>query len=654
MRQLCQKDSIEVCNIARAYVQETKPVGLIYIISERGLECLLLKMLDIETNPHIIRDLHDIIHSLLCASLNEYTLKHWLFLCKDIAISADESLVGGDNSNNNQKKPNKNKKKVDKRKSRANDKLDNEDNSDNNEDDFDEEDDIDEDDDSQTLQISSNKSSDDYILSPSGAKASNDPLNSTLKLKQITKIISPKWPNKVFAIELIRRIIYMCATNLNPPQNCSSPTSSSNNTTIDSNENHSIDAQKKLAHFDLLLAKRLKQTHQSQPINLKNKTTDEDYLILFLQDLMRIACIGATSSCDPLKLVGLDLLHDLILYFARVEEPNPEFKGHLILEQYQAQVSAALRPQFSIETSAHVTAKACQVCSMWISSGVARDLNDLRRVHQLLVSSLQKLSNSNQQGSSSPNQPPLITISTNINTDHLIYSELSLTVEKLAVLRAWAEVYIVAQKKTVEAKANKSLKMNKSDSVTSQGSESLLSLVQPELAILSYHWSIALKDYAFLCLPSEYASQLPIEGGAFYHADLVESSKPIYKEHFTKILLAYSIWLNEIKFEIKELPANQKLFPPPTETTSQAAPSSPVNNSRLNEQKEKLFFMLLGLSLETLSNTTGLAQLSDETIENILESIDFLLRTTIAKEILVKKALIYVWKFYLFFTSKHT
>lgn len=30
-----------------------------------------------------------------------------------------------------------------------------------------------------------------------------------------------------------------------------------------------------------------------------------------------------------------------------------------------------------------MTAAACQVCSTWIGSGVARDLNDLRRVHQV-------------------------------------------------------------------------------------------------------------------------------------------------------------------------------------------------------------------------------------------------------------------------------
>ena len=169
------------------------------------------------------------------------------------------------------------------------------------------------------------------------------------------------------------------------------------------------------------------------------------------------------------------------------------FKGHLILEQYQAQVSAALRPQFSIETSAHVTAKACQVCSMWISSGIARDLNDLRRVHQLLVSSLQKLT------SPTINKPQIVNMSA--STENLIYSELSLTVEKLAVLRAWAEVYIVAQRNAIEKKLDKTKKKSE-QALFNSGSESLLSLVQPELALLSFHWSVALKDYAYLSLPN--------------------------------------------------------------------------------------------------------------------------------------------------------
>ena len=63
---------------------------------------------------------------------------------------------------------------------------------------------------------------------------------------------------------------------------------------------------------------------------------------------------------------------------------------------------------------------SAQVCSCWIGSGVAHDLNDLRRVHQLLVSSFTKLKDSRD---ASP-----------------IYSESASTMEKLSVLKAWAEV----------------------------------------------------------------------------------------------------------------------------------------------------------------------------------------------------------------------
>ena len=65
------------------------------------------------------------------------------------------------------------------------------------------------------------------------------------------------------------------------------------------------------------------------------------------------------------------------------DTPEPEFPGHVILEQYQAQVGAALRPAFASDTASHVTAAACNVCSAWIGSGVARDLGDLRRVYQV-------------------------------------------------------------------------------------------------------------------------------------------------------------------------------------------------------------------------------------------------------------------------------
>ena len=62
-----------------------------------------------------------------------------------------------------------------------------------------------------------------------------------------------------------------------------------------------------------------------------------DYLVLHLSDLVRMAFMAATSDSDQLRLEGLKTLHEVIDKFARV--PEPEFPGHLLLEQFQAQVS---------------------------------------------------------------------------------------------------------------------------------------------------------------------------------------------------------------------------------------------------------------------------------------------------------------------------
>lgn len=50
-----------------------------------------------------------------------------------------------------------------------------------------------------------------------------------------------------------------------------------------------------------------------------------------------MAFMAATSDCDPLRLEGLKTLQEIIDKFAKV--PEPEFPGHLLLEQFQAQVS---------------------------------------------------------------------------------------------------------------------------------------------------------------------------------------------------------------------------------------------------------------------------------------------------------------------------
>lgn len=88
-----------------------------------------------------------------------------------------------------------------------------------------------------------------------------------------------------------------------------------------------------------------------------------------------------------------------------------------------SQIGAALRPAFTADTAPHVTAMACQVCSEWLGSGVSRNVGDLKRVQQLLVSSLDKL--------------------TRERGGKFQFGEAVATMESLAVLKAWAEVHVM-------------------------------------------------------------------------------------------------------------------------------------------------------------------------------------------------------------------
>ncbi|XP_067390454.1 HEAT repeat-containing protein 5A [Emydura macquarii macquarii] len=368
---------------------------------------------------------------------------------------------------------------------------------------------------------------------------------------------NPKWSTRVFAAECVCKIISQC-------------------------ENADR------AHFDITLAQERKQ-----------RDSRDDFLVLHLADLIRMAFMAATDHSDQLRLSGLQTLLVIVRRFASV--PEPEFPGHVILEQYQANVGAALRPAFAPETPPDITAKACQVCSAWIASGVVSDLNDIRRVHQLLISSLTKV----QTGKEAQSQ---------------LYNESASTMEILAVLKAWAEVYIVAVErgKKQSDTHKQTLKITNSTDESyrdlTSSSDGLLDLVQADLGTLSKLWLAALQDFALLTLPSEYASQLPVEGGAFYTAETIENARPHYHNSWALILYATALWLTSTGFLIVDPDEGvTNLSRPVTPTTmcqdssSRAAVKSPedVNTER--------FHLILGISVEFLCSPRSDAAMEDIT-----------------------------------------
>nr|XP_045010033.1 HEAT repeat-containing protein 5A isoform X2 [Jaculus jaculus] len=363
---------------------------------------------------------------------------------------------------------------------------------------------------------------------------------------------NPRWTTRVFAAECVCRIINQCENA------------------------HS-------AHFDVALAQEMKKSDSRN-----------DFLVLHLADLIRMAFMAATDHSDQLRLSGLETLLVVIRQFAKI--PEPEFPGHVILEQYQANVGAALRPAFTSETPPDITAKACQVCSAWIASGVVSDLSDLRRVHQLLVSSLTKI----QAGKEA--------------LSHL-YSESASTMEILAVLKAWAEVYIIAVQRHKNHKQTSKTTPCSEDSVRSgsRTSAGLLDLVRTDVGTLSRLWLAALQDFALLTLPSEFASQLPVEGGAFYTAETSENAKVHYHSSWALILHAAALWLTSTGFVVADPDEEVANLSRPVTPTSMCQDSSA---GALVKSPEDVytdrFHLILGISVEFLCSLH-----SDATMESI-------------------------------------
>ncbi|XP_059215201.1 HEAT repeat-containing protein 5B isoform X2 [Centropristis striata] len=353
--------------------------------------------------------------------------------------------------------------------------------------------------------------------------------------------VAPRWVTRVFAADCLCRIILLCENDK--------------------------------AHFDLAAAR-----------SAQAKNPKGDQLVLHLSDLIRMAFMAATDHSNQLRMAGLQALEDIIKKFASV--PEPEFPGHVILEQYQANVGAALRPAFSPDTPSDITAKACQVCSAWIGSGVVSDLNDLRRVHNLLVSSLDKV----QAGKGSSSQ---------------LYSESATTMEKLAVLKAWAEVYVVSMKikKEAESKPAKPVRTGDDDEDDEDlgadvlPPDSLITLVQPELPSLSRLWLAMLRDYALLTLPAEFSSQLPPDGGAFYTPETIDTARLHYRSSWAPVLHAVALWLSSTGFRAGE----EKEEVPTANSKAPALPQAVTATRKSFEESVKdRMHLMLGVSIEFL------------------------------------------------------
>ena len=305
----------------------------------------------------------------------------------------------------------------------------------------------------------------------------------------------PRWRSRVFAVNCLTRLMDIC---------------------------HSVGDPR---HFDLQLA---------------TKSGGNSWLVTHLPDIVRLVSLAATHPCLSIRLAGLTAMRSMICLFAETQDPELPL-GSSILEQYQAQMGASLRPAFAPDAPPYITADACDVCSAWLASGITREPSDLRRIHILLVGMLNRLE-------IKKGNPIGLTEATEI----------------FGVLRAWAEVYVEADHREEQSEnAEENGLDNFEEDSQVVVNESLVGLVAPNLNLLGPLWLCALRDYALLTFvsPNSYGTTANIDsnGEKISLSHLTENldtpgALKLCQAAFPSIVQAASLWLISLNSESSPIP----------------------------------------------------------------------------------------------------
>lgn len=129
-------------------------------------------------------------------------------------------------------------------------------------------------------------------------------------------------------------------------------------------------------HFDIFLA-REDVNHRS------GSNLGGDWLVNQLGQLVALAYQVATGVFEKLRPKGVMLLVTILEKFGEAEDPD--FNGHLLLEQYQAQFVSAMRTALDVNAGPLLLDAGLQLAAMIITSGISNeDVAVFRRVIALM------------------------------------------------------------------------------------------------------------------------------------------------------------------------------------------------------------------------------------------------------------------------------
>ncbi|KAG0226196.1 armadillo-type protein [Mortierella sp. GBAus27b] len=233
--------------------------------------------------------------------------------------------------------------------------------------------------------------------------------------------LPPRWRTRIFALECIRQVIDVVANSGIPD------------------------------HFDLAVARR------------KKKNFGADFLVLKVADLIKMTVYAASTPIQEIRSEGLLLLRQTIERFKSTADP--EVPDSVLLEQYQAQIGAALTPAFTAESTPEVVSLGVKVCAVYVGSGIIQEVDRFGRVLKLLIGALEKCKDDKR-----------LTAVGDV-TDLTPHASQMI---KWAVLNAWAELQVASVHR-----------------------QYLVAVLQPNLGELCKLWANALEEYARARVESE-------------------------------------------------------------------------------------------------------------------------------------------------------
>ncbi|KAL5476373.1 hypothetical protein ACEPAI_3473 [Sanghuangporus weigelae] len=342
-----------------------------------------------------------------------------------------------------------------------------------------------------------------------------------------------------------------------------------------------------------IVARSGRREHLDIPFARSQRIPLPSLLVSRVPDLIKMAFTASAAYVTEIRLEGLVLLRDVIEVFAK--SPDTDYEGSLLLEQYQAPITAALTPAFSSDSTPEILASAVQVCAAFVGSGIVKDVGRMGRILKLLNSALEQSKGSGmlslgEAGELSPNASVMLRIST---------------------LSAWAELQIASME---------------------QGY--LKDVVDPYRQILGSLWVAALRDYASIKGDSEVFQD---SGSATIDAPYASLGREVLLPYYEK---SWSVIMHAVATAMKLGDPHVLAAMDGLESCETNKQPSLIQNSR--EEPTALFFAIFGLIYEALAASSADATPSPELRQNAviaLEALKSLVRPEYAGKALLDPAI---------------